>query len=64
MSLRKETPCDFGECPYDAESHSQCEYWCGEEEPEEVIEEDEFWAPSDDKYQDLDPAVFDLDNFF
>lgn len=34
MSLRKETPCDFGPCPYDAEYHYTCEYWCGAEEPE------------------------------
>lgn len=35
MSLRKETPCDFGSCPYDAEYHYTCEYWCGAEEPED-----------------------------
>lgn len=35
MSLRKETPCDFDCCPYDAEYHSTCEYWCGAEEPED-----------------------------
>lgn len=35
MSLRKTTPCDFGECPYDAQYSSTCEYWCGEDEPEE-----------------------------
>ena len=35
MSLRKETPCDFGPCPYDAEYYYTCEYWCGAEEPED-----------------------------
>ena len=35
MSLKKETPCDSGICPYDAQYHSTCEYWCGEDEPEE-----------------------------
>ena len=36
MSLRKETPCDWmDECPYNAEYSDDCEYWCGEEEPEE-----------------------------
>lgn len=35
MSIRRETPCDFGECPYNAEYGSTCEYWCGEDEPEE-----------------------------
>lgn len=41
MSLRKVTPCDIsGICPYNAEVSSTCEYWCGEEEPEENHEED------------------------
>lgn len=35
MSIRKNTPCDFGECPYCAEHEYTCEYWCGEDEPEE-----------------------------
>lgn len=35
MSIRKNTPCDFGECPYCAEYEYTCEYWCGEDEPEE-----------------------------
>ena len=40
MSLRKETPCNFGPCPYDAEYMHTCEYYCGEEEPEDNYEED------------------------
>lgn len=32
MSLRKETPCDFAFCPYDATYSNDCEYWCGAEE--------------------------------
>ena len=35
MSLRQTTPCDFGECPYNAQYHGTCEYWCGAEEPED-----------------------------
>ena len=38
MSLKRETPCDYGPCPYDAELHSQCEYYCGAEEPEDYPE--------------------------
>ena len=35
MSLRRERPCDIdGFCPYEAEYYSTCEYWCGEDEPE------------------------------
>lgn len=68
MSLRKETPCDFDSCPYDAEYHSTCEYWCGAEEPEDyndfadypdvdiVYEEEE----SED-FEDLIPSNFDED---
>lgn len=25
----KETPCDFGECPYDAQGGEDCRYYCG-----------------------------------
>lgn len=39
MSLKFETPCDFGECPYNAEYSYSCEYWCGADEPEEYYEE-------------------------
>ena len=31
MSLRQVTPCDFGECPYNAQYNCDCEYWCGAE---------------------------------
>lgn len=40
MSLCCITPCDFGECPYNAQDSSDCEYWCGAEEPEDYPEED------------------------
>ena len=50
MSLRRETPCDFGPCPYNAEQHGQCEYWCGDPRPEdemglweEDFDEDKDW---------------------
>lgn len=46
MSLRRETPCDYGVCPYDAEYHSTCEYWCGADEPEDVPE---IWEEGDEK---------------
>lgn len=39
MSLRKETPCDFGSCPYDAEYSCTCEYYCSEEEPDEEFDD-------------------------
>lgn len=35
MSLRAYTPCDYGECPYNANYSCDCEYWCGTEEPED-----------------------------
>lgn len=41
MSLRRETPCDFGECPYNAEYGYTCEYWCGANEPEEYYDDDD-----------------------
>lgn len=41
MSLRRETPCNFGECPYNAEYGYTCEYWCGAaDEPEEYYDDD------------------------
>lgn len=43
MSLRQDTPCNYGECPYDAQYFGDCEYWCGaESEPEEDEEYDVF----------------------
>lgn len=42
MSLRKETPCDFGPCPYDAEYQYTCDYYCSEPEDNDYPEiEDE-----------------------
>lgn len=26
--MERETPCDYGECPYSAYRWSDCEYWC------------------------------------
>lgn len=40
MSLRKETPCDFGPCPYDAQYHSTCEFYCGADEPADIPDEE------------------------
>jgi len=42
MSLRRETPCDFGPCPYNSEFSDSCEYWCGADEPEDNPLEWEF----------------------
>ena len=42
MSLRRETPCDFGPCPYDSGTNDCCEYWCGADEPEDNPLEWEF----------------------
>ena len=41
MSIRKVTPCDYGECSYNAQYSRDCEYWCGAEEEgeEETFEE-------------------------
>lgn len=36
MSLRKETPCDFGPCPYNAEYSCTCDYYCSEPEEDDV----------------------------
>ena len=44
MSLRQCTPCDYGECPYNAMYNHDCEYWCGADEPEDV----EVWLMEDE----------------
>ena len=45
MSLRKNTPCDFdGVCPYGSQSWSSCEWFCGEEEPQDNYE---IWEEGD-----------------
>jgi len=38
MSLRRDTPCDHGPCPYEAEYNYECEYWCGAHEPQDYPE--------------------------
>lgn len=27
--MKRETPCDYGECPYSASYSEDCRYWCG-----------------------------------
>lgn len=39
MCLKRETPCEYGECPFCAEYSGDCEYWCGADEPEDNFEE-------------------------
>lgn len=48
MSLKKETPCDWGECPYNAEYSCNCEYWCGFDEPQD---DPEIWEEEVDNYE-------------
>ena len=67
MSLRRETACDFGPCPY-ADMHSgymnSCEYWCGAEEPQD---EEAFWDDIDDQIdvedllEDIKKSEYDLE---
>lgn len=43
MKTSRETPCDYGSCPYDAMYGEDCRYWCGlgvdEDEYEDYDEE-------------------------
>ena len=52
MSLRRETPCDFGPCPYDAEQYCSCEYWCGADEPQDYPEID-FFPDEDETWNEI-----------
>jgi hypothetical protein len=42
---KKTTPCDYGECPFDAQYSEDCRYYCGlgvdEDEPEDEPEDEE-----------------------
>jgi len=49
MSLRRDTPCDHGPCPYEAEYNYECEYWCGAEEPQDYPEAWECGVDDDDE---------------
>lgn len=49
--LRAETPCDFGNCPYEAEYGCTCATYCSVDEPE--YEDD--W----DDEPDVDECGFD-----
>ena len=57
MSLRKETPCNFGPCPYDAEYYHTCAYYCSESEPEDYPEEDYEDEEYPGDYDDCDYEV-------
>lgn len=48
--MKRETPCDWGECPYDARSSSSCEYHCSL-----GVDEDEFIP---DEYLDMMPCDY------
>ena len=54
MSIRKQTPCDFGECPYNAQYNRDCEYWCGCDEPQDDPDWDD-----DDPQSDMYPTCGD-----
>lgn len=49
MSLRRETPCDWGECPYGAEYSNTCEYYCSEPEPQD---DPEIWEDYEYDYEE------------
>lgn len=51
--MAKETPCDYGECPYDAMYSEACRYYCGlgvdEDEPDYDEEFDDNYDIEEDK---------------
>ena len=64
MSLKRETPCDFGPCPYDSEQYCSCEYWCGAEEPQDYPEAWECGVEAEPDFQiasteEVEPAPAD-----
>jgi len=61
MSIKRETPCDDGVCPFDATYNCDCEYWCGAEEPQD---NPEVWDDDEDEYdydEDEDEEDYDLE---
>jgi hypothetical protein len=47
--MSKTTPCDHGECPYDAMYINACRYYCGlgvDEDEEDDYEDEEEYVPS------------------
>lgn len=61
MSIRKNCPCDIdGVCPYDATYNCDCEYWCGEDEPEDPpYEEPEEYKMDLNKLDSLTSKLWD-----
>ena len=64
MSLKINTPCDLGDCPYNVEYGGSCEFYCGAEEPQDdpdIWEEDELEEFEDviDWYIDLSVDFYD-----
>lgn len=53
MSIRKNCPCDLdGICPYEAEYHSTCEYYCGVDEPDDYPDAEFYTMEDEDLFDD------------
>ena len=52
MCLKRETPCDYGECPFCAEYFCDCEYWCGADE--QILLETDNYLEAVEKYHELE----------
>ena len=44
--MAKETPCDYGECPYDAMYGETCRVYCGLGVDESDCDDDDEYVPS------------------
>ena len=58
---KRETPCDYGECPYDAMYSEACRYYCGLGVDEDSYDEDEKMFDDEDyipssTYRDYGPS--------
>lgn len=53
--MAKITPCDYGECPYDAQYSEACRVYCGLGVDEDSYDEDEEYVPSSSR-RDYGPS--------
>lgn len=54
MSLKHDTPCDFGPCPYGSESMETCIFYCASDEPQD---DPDIWEDDCDYEVGYDPYL-------
>ena len=60
--MAKETPCDYGECPYDAMYGETCRVYCGLGVDEACDEDDEGYELTHEEFEAAYKAHYGIDD--